>query len=169
MLFTDCKVWRLRLLQSVAYQNTKSPERQIFAYAFNFWQRRHLDWSEEERLKNKASWILWKSCSPALTVKYNLCKQLLYELSCPSTKKNDPEYFCGYCRKRYTTKALLKLHLKATQHHSYNVVSKDESETENVDELEDAPVIHDGPCLIRCVKVFLMDTFETTYERRNLL
>ena len=53
-------------------------------------------------------------------------------LYCPSSKDNDSEYACAYCRKTCTTKALLELHLKAIQHHSNNVVGKDESETENV-------------------------------------
>ena len=42
-------------------------------------------------------------------------------------------------------------------------VATDESEAENV-EVEDALVIPDRPCLIPCMKVFLMDMFETTYE-----
>ena len=58
----------------------------------------------------------------------------------------------------------MKLHLKATQHHSYDVAGEDKSEAEIVDEVEDALVIPDGPCLIPCMKVFLMDTFETTYD-----
>ena len=45
----------------------------------------------------------------------------------------------------------------------------DESEAENVDKVKDAPVFPDGPCLIPCTKVFLMDTFETAYELRDLL
>ena len=60
-------------------------------------------------------------------------------------------------------KALLKLHLKATQHHSYDV-GKDEYETENVDVMEDDPVSLDGQCLIPFMKVFLMNTFKTTYK-----
>ena len=38
------------------------------------------------------------------------------------------------------------------------------SEAENIDEAEDAPVISDGSCLIPCMKVFLMDTFKSTYK-----
>ena len=45
----------------------------------------------------------------------------------------------------------------------------DESEAENVDKVKDAPVFPDGPSLIPCMKVFLMDTFETAYELRDLL
>ena len=45
----------------------------------------------------------------------------------------------------------------------------DESEAENVDNVKDAPVFPDGPCLIPCTKVFLMDTFETALELRDLL
>ena len=72
------------------------------------------------------------------------------------------------CRKIYTTKALLKLHLKAAQHHSYDV-GKDESETENVDVMEDDPVSLNRQCLIPFMKVFLINTFETTYKWKDLL
>ena len=85
-------------------------------------------------------------------------------LYCPSSKDSDPEHICAYLWKLFTIKTLLKLHLKATQHHSYHNDGKDDSETENVDEVEDTEVIPDGPCLIPCMKVFLMDTFDTTYE-----
>ena len=88
---------------------------------------------------------------------YNICHIALLSVS------------SAYCRKICTTKALLKLHLEATQHHSYDVVGEDESEAENVDEVEDATVIPDGPCLTPCMKVFLMGTFETTYDRKDLL
>ena len=54
--------------------------------------------------------------------------------------------------------------LKATQHHSYSAVGEYESEVQNVDKVEDASVIRDRPCLILWMKVFLMGTFETTYE-----
>ena len=54
--------------------------------------------------------------------------------------------------------------MKAIKHHSCNIVGKGESEAKNVDEVEDAPFIPDRPCLIACMKFFLMDTFETTYE-----
>ena len=80
-------------------------------------------------------------------------------LYCPSSKDNDPEYVCTYCRKICTTKALLKLNLKATQHHSHDVIGEDESEAKNVDEVEDAPVTPHRPCLISCMKIFLMKTF----------
>ena len=49
------------------------------------------------------------------------------------------------------------------------ITSEDESEAENVDEIEDALVIPDGPCLIPSMKIFLMDMFETTYEWNDLL
>ena len=45
----------------------------------------------------------------------------------------------------------------------------DESEAENVDKVKDAPVFLEGPFLIPCTKVFLMDTFETAHELRDLL
>ena len=83
-------------------------------------------------------------------------------LYCPPGNENDPEYVCAYCQKTCTTKASLKLHLKATQYHSYDAVGEDEPEAENVDEVQDTPVIPDGPCLIPCVEVFLMDTLQTT-------
>ena len=54
-------------------------------------------------------------------VNYNLCEQLLYNLYCPSSKDNDHQNVCAYCRKICTTKTLLKLHLKATQPNSYDV------------------------------------------------
>ena len=84
----------------------------------------------------------------------------------PSSKDNDLEYACAFCRKISTTKASLKLHLKAIQHQSYDVVGEDESEVENVDEAEDAQVIPDGPCLTPCIRVFPMGTFETTMSER---
>ena len=97
-------------------------------------------------------------------VKYNLCEQLLYGLYCPSVKDKDHKCIFVYCQKICTTKTLLKLPLKATQHHSYSAVGDYESEVQNVDKVEDASVIPDRPCLILWMKVFLMDTFETTYE-----
>ena len=90
-------------------------------------------------------------------------------LYCPSSENNDPKYVCGYCRKICTTKDLIKLHLKATQHNSYAVVGKDQPATKNVDVVEDALVIPNEPCLIPCMKVFLMNTFEKTYEWKDLL
>ena len=54
--------------------------------------------------------------------------------------------------------------MKTIQHHSYDAVGKDKSDAENVDEVEDASVILDGPCLNSCTEVFLIDTFQTTYE-----
>ena len=50
----------------------------------------------------------------------------------------------------------MELYVQVTKHHSYDVVGEDESEAENVDEVEDALVIAGGPCVIPCVKVFLM-------------
>ena len=66
-------------------------------------------------------------------------------------------------------KVLLNLHLKATQYHFYNVIGKDQSEVENIEEMEDAPVISDRPCSILCMKVFQMDTLKTTYEWKDFL
>ena len=59
---------------------------------------------------------------------------------CQFSKDKDPEYvrIYAYYRKICTTKALLKLHLKVTHHHSYDVVGQDESETEIVVEVEGA-------------------------------
>lgn len=89
---------------------------------------------------------------------YPLCEQLPYDLYCPSSKDNDPEYVCAYCRKICTTKALLKIHLKATLHHSY--ILEDDFE----DEVEEEVAIPDGPCLIPEMKIFCMGAFEVTYE-----
>ena len=63
---------------------------------------------------------------------------------------NDAEYVCAFCRKICRTKTFLELHLKAAQHHAYDVPGEDESEAENVDEVEDASVIPEGSCLIPC-------------------
>ena len=54
--------------------------------------------------------------------------------------------------------------MKTIQHHSYDAVGEDKSDAENVDGVEDAPVILDGPSLNSCTEVFLIDTFQTTYE-----
>ena len=97
-------------------------------------------------------------------IKCNLCEQPLDDLYCPSSKDNDPEYVCAYCRKIFPTKALLKLHSKVTQHYTNDAVVEDKSEAKNVDKVEDAPVIPNGPCLISCMKVSLINTFETTHQ-----
>lgn len=68
-------------------------------------------------------------------------------------KDNDPEYVCAYRRKICTTKVLLKLNLKATKHHFHEVVGKDESKAEKVEEVEDALVILDGICLIPSISL----------------
>ena len=86
-------------------------------------------------------------------------------LFCPSSKDDDPEYICAYCPKKCTTKAFLKVHLKATQYHSYDVVDEDESEAKNVDQMEDAPVIPDRPCLIPCTKIFLTPFMKERFSR----
>ena len=77
-----------------------------------------------------SSWALVSN--PLVVLFQALAWVAVTSLYCPSSKDNDPEYACAYCRKTCTTKALLELHLKAIQHHSNNVVGKDESETENV-------------------------------------
>ena len=59
--------------------------------------------------------------------------------------------------------------MKTIQHHSYDAVGEDKSDAENVDGVEDAPVILDGPSLNSCTEVFLIDTFQTTYEWKDLL
>ena len=93
---------------------------------------------EETRFRGFYESLLLQHLRP---VKYNLCEQLRYHLYYPPSKDNDPEYVCAYCRKICITKAILKLHLKATQHHSDHVVGKEESEVENVGRMKDAPVI----------------------------
>lgn len=69
--------------------------------------------------KDKASCRFYESLAfhNLRPVKYNLCKELQYDLYCPSSKDNDPGYVFSYCRKISTTKTLVKLYLKATQHH----------------------------------------------------
>ena len=64
---------------------------------------------------------------------------------CPSVKVDDPEYVCLYCRKNYTTK---KLHLRATQHHLFQVVDDKESNEDADDAADDINNIEDGLCLI---------------------
>ena len=90
-------------------------------------------------------------------VKHNLCEELQYNLYFPSSK--DPQKHVG----KYP-QSLIEPALKATQYHFYNVIGKDQSEAENIEEMEDAPVISDRPCSILCMKVFQMDTLKFTYE-----
>ena len=72
---------------------------------------------------------------------------------CPSVKVDDPEYVCLYCRKNYTTK---KLHLRATQHHLFQV--------DDDDAADDIGKIEDGLCLIPSMDKFLESVWEFTYE-----
>ena len=61
-------------------------------------------------------------------------------------------------------KSRIETTFESNPSYSYKVVGKDESEAKNVDKVEDAPVMHDGPCLIPCMKVLLIDMFQTTDE-----
>ena len=78
--------------------------------------------------------------------KYKYVTKLPYDLYCPSVNVSDVQYVCTYCKKICTTKQLLSLHLKATQHHSYED-SGDEQEPEIAD-VDSLPNVDDGPCLI---------------------
>ena len=55
------------------------------------------------------------------TEKCKICIFVTYDLHCPSAAISNPDYVCRYvkCQKSFTTKKLLKLHLKSTQHHGY--------------------------------------------------
>ena len=57
----------------------------------------------------------------------------------------------------------MKLHLRATQHHSFelNIDSDDEETHTDVDTL---PSIEDGACVIPSIKKFLEATWDVTYE-----
>ena len=100
--------------------------------------------------------------------KYKLCHKLPpFDLYCPSVDIDDPEYSCRHSKKICTTKALLKLHLKATKHHSFVLEfnSDDESSTEEVDsDVEKLPDVDDGPYLIPSMEKFLESTWDITYK-----
>ena len=68
--------------------------------------------SETTKLSDFYKSLALKHMRPTM---YKLCDALPFDLYCPSVKIDDPEYVCAYCRKICTTKALLKLHLRATQ------------------------------------------------------
>ena len=58
------------------------------------------------------------------TDKSEKCKiydAVTYDLYCPSMAISNPDYVCPYvqCQRIFTTKELLKLHLKSTRHHAY--------------------------------------------------
>ena len=96
--------------------------------------------------------------------KYKLCKQLPFDLYCPSVDIDDPEYTCSYCKKICTTKALLKLHLKATKHHSFELDDDSDDESPTEEDVDKLPEVHDGPCLIPSMEKFLESTWDITYE-----
>ena len=58
-------------------------------------------------------------------------------------------------------KSRIETPFESNPSYSFKVVGKDESEAKKV---EDAPVMPDGPCLIPCMKVLLIDMFQTTDE-----
>ena len=99
---------------------------------------------------------------------YRSCTSLPYDLYCPSVSIDDKDYVCPFskCRKINTTKDLLSLHLKATQHHA----CIDEEEWLLTEEpIEEVPITNvldlpDGPCLIKDFKSFIGNTWEITYD-----
>ena len=100
------------------------------------------------------------------TKRYKDCSILPYDLYCPSVKIDDPEYCCTYCKKICTMKALMKLHLRATQHHAFEIENNDDDEIENdedeshFNDVDTLPSIEDGACMNR----FLEATFDVIYE-----
>ena len=97
---------------------------------------------------------------------YKYVTKLPYDLYCPSVNVSDVQYVCTYCKKICTTKQLLSLHLKATQHHSYENLddSDDEQEPESISDVDSLPNVDDGPCLINNMEKFMQSTFEVDYE-----
>ena len=71
--------------------------------------------SEKDRFCGFYKSLVLKNMRPTL---YKNCGKLPFDLYCPSAKIDDPNYCCAYCKKICTTKELLKLHLRATQHHA---------------------------------------------------
>ena len=69
-------------------------------------------------------------------------------------------YADSYCKKICSTKALMKLHLQATQHHAFETENDENDEFIDIDTL---PVIEDGACLIPCMDTFLESTWDVTY------
>ena len=97
--------------------------------------------------------------------KYKLCGQLPFDLYCPSVKIDDPDLFCPHCKKICTTKALLKFHLRATQHHSFELnPDSDDEESNNITDVDTLPVVEDGACLIPSMDKFLESPWDITYE-----
>ena len=92
---------------------------------------------------------------------YKNCGKLPFDLYCPSAKIDDPNYCCAYCKKICTTKELLKLHLRATQHHACE--TEDDEDEELFIDIDTLPVIEDGACLIPCMDKFLECTWDVTY------
>jgi hypothetical protein len=104
---------------------------------------------------------------------YTGCESLPYDLYCPSVPLDDDGYVCPYkkCRKICTTKDLLSLHLRATQHHSYvedaptpDELDLEESAPEIINVIDDVTKVPDGPCVIEDFRIFLSSTWEVTYE-----
>ena len=127
----------------------------------------HIDFSKGAKHVIIKNVLVWALVGIPVSVSFQALTWVAVTWLCyPSSKDNDLEYACAFCWKISTTKASLKRHLKAIQHHSYNVVGEDESEVENVGKAEDVQVIPDGPCLTPCIRVFLMGTFETTMSER---
>ena len=97
---------------------------------------------------------------------YRDCDVLPYDLYCPSTDISNYDYVCPYikCQKICTTKELLKLHLKATLHHSYGNSTNEEKTQEEEEEEGQRMHISDGPCIINDLNKFMESTWDITYE-----
>ena len=57
----------------------------------------------------------------------------------------------------------MKLHLRATQHHSFEIENDEDDESRFID-VDTLPAIEDGACLIPCMDTFLESTWDVTYE-----
>ena len=102
---------------------------------------------------------------------YKQCDVVPYDLYCPSVAISNPDYVCPYvrCQRIFTTKELQKLHLKATQHHSFHneisdIAANDDGDDTDGDDEKQAVHIDDGPCTIPDLNMFMENTWEITYE-----
>ena len=82
---------------------------------------------------------------------------------------DDAEYVCPYkkCRKINTTKDLLSLHLKPTQHHGCIDEDVEEFVSEGVEItniVSNVMTVPDGPCVITDLRAFMSNTWDITYE-----
>ena len=64
----------------------------------------------------------------------------------------------------------MKLHLRAMQHHAFEIENNDDDEIENgedeshFNDVYTLPSIEDGACLFSCMDRFLEATFNVIYE-----